>query len=65
MKIIHQIPARLGRWLAVAAGLAMTSMASAQITNWVAYNDHRPSTTPVANGWAITAPNVPLGSVQL
>lgn len=58
MKIIHQIPARLGRWLAVAAGLAMTSMASAQITNWVAYNDHRPSTTPVANGWAITAPNV-------
>ena len=58
MKTSHQIPARLGRWLAVAAGLAMTSMASAQITNWVAYNDHRPSTTPLANGWAITAPNV-------
>lgn len=58
MKTNYQIPARLGRWLAVATGLAMTSMASAQVTNWVAYNDHRPSTTPTANGWKITAPNV-------
>jgi hypothetical protein len=58
MKTSHQIPARLGRWLAVAAGLAMTSMVGAQTTNWVAYNDHRPTTTPVVNGWRITAPNV-------
>jgi Bacterial Ig-like domain len=28
----------------------------AQVTNWVAYNDHRPSTVPV--NWAITAPRV-------
>jgi len=58
MKTILPFPARLGRWLVAAAGLAMTSMAGAQITNWIAYNDHRPSTAPVANGWRITAPNV-------
>src|SRR6185503_18253484 len=27
-----------------------------QTTNWIAYNDHRPSTTPV--NWAKTAPRV-------
>jgi hypothetical protein len=32
--------------------------ARAQITNWIAYNDHRPSTTPAANGWKITSTNV-------
>ncbi len=54
MKTSHQIPARLGRWLAVAAGLAMTSMASAQVTNWIAYNEHNPSPPSQANGWAAT-----------
>jgi len=58
MKTKRIIPTGPGRWLAVGAVLAMTSIANAQTTNWVAYNDHRPSTAPVANGWAITAPNV-------
>ena len=30
--------------------------AQAQTTNWIAYNDHRPGTTPIG-GW-VTAPNV-------
>lgn len=29
-------------------------LARSQVTNWIAYNDHRPSTTPVANGWPAT-----------
>lgn len=44
-----------------AAGLVLAAFqpnAGAQTTNWVAFNDHRPSTTPAANGWAITAPRV-------
>jgi len=46
--------------LAVLAATAVLPPATshAQITNWVAYNDHRPSTTPAVNGWRITAPNV-------
>lgn len=48
--------------LACASLLALTALfpasARAQTTNWVAYNDHRPSTTPALNGWAITGPNV-------
>src|SRR6266850_1527373 len=46
------------RTLLIAAILCAASFAGAQTTNWVAYNDHRPSTAPVANGWKITATNV-------
>jgi len=47
------------RLLVLMACLAATLSAHAQIvTNWSAYNDHRPSTTPVAGGWPITAPRV-------
>ncbi len=56
MKIVRFISCRAGRLLALATCCAATTGAHAQTTNWVAYNDHRPSTTPVANGWAITAP---------
>ncbi len=45
-------------WLIAAALFAAAQFASAQVTNWVAYNDHRPSTTPVASGWRSTATNV-------
>ena len=54
-----KLMSHLNRALLVAAALlGAATFAGAQTTNWIAYNDHRPSTTPVANGWKITAPNV-------
>lgn len=45
--------------LALVATLAMSKIADAQTTNWIAYNDHVPSPPSQANGWAAqTAPNV-------
>jgi hypothetical protein len=58
-KLLYSPRASRNGLLVVAACLAATGAAHAQIqTNWAAYNDHRPSTTPVANGWKITAANV-------
>jgi len=52
-RIAIQIP------VVLVACLACVGTATAQIiTNWAAYNDHRPSAAQVANGWAHTAPNV-------
>lgn len=58
MKSNRLFQATVNGALTAMACLAMVAPASAQLTNWVAYNDHRPSTAPVANGWTITAPNV-------
>jgi hypothetical protein len=46
------------RVLLTTVALLAAPFAGAQTTNWVAYNDHRPTTTPVVNGWRITATNV-------
>jgi hypothetical protein len=54
-KPVHSITRLL---LLMATALGAANFAGAQSTNWVAYNDHRPSTTPAASGWAITAPRV-------
>src|ERR1051325_5228210 len=49
----------MSRALLVAAALsAALPFVSAQTTNWIAYNDHRPSAAPVASGWAKTGTNV-------
>ena len=58
MKTIRLFRSHLAGLLALVATLAMPRIAGAQTTNWAAYNDHRPSTTPAVNGWKITAPNV-------
>jgi hypothetical protein len=58
MKMNRLFSTPLRPLLAFVAGLGTASLASAQTTNWIAYNDHRPSTMPVANGWKITAPGV-------
>ena len=50
--------ARVSGVLTAMTWLATVASINAQVTNWIAYNDHRPSTAPVANGWAITAANV-------
>src|SRR5204863_675691 len=45
--------------LALVAALALPKIADAQITNWVAYNDHRPFTVVLSPpSWGFTAPNV-------
>ncbi len=58
MKKYRLLQATVSGVLTAAAWLATAVPASAQVTNWIAYNDHRASTAPVANGWHITAPNV-------
>jgi hypothetical protein len=58
MKTTRLFPLPLVAVLGLVATLAAPKLANAQQTNWVAFNDHRPTTTPVANGWRITAPNV-------
>ena len=59
MKSLHTSRAPLHSLLILSAWIGVTVAAHAQIhTNWAAYNDHRPSTVPVASGWKITAPNV-------
>ncbi len=58
MKKYRLLQATVSGALTAAAWLAAAVPASAQVTNWIAYNDHRASTAPVANGWHITAPNV-------
>ena len=57
MKTNRSFLMHLAGLLALVAALAMPRMADAQITNWVAYNDHRPSAA-VAGEWPKTAPNV-------
>src|SRR6185503_9912512 len=42
----------------LAAALLAAPVAVAQTTNWIAFNDHGPTTVQVANGWRITAPRV-------
>ena len=56
MKTIRSHPVRIAA-LACVAWIAATTSTRAQTTNWIAYNDHRPSTTPAGLGW-VTAPNV-------
>jgi hypothetical protein len=58
MKTNRLFPSYLAAVAALVATLFLSRMADAQITNWIAYNDHRPSTTPAINGWRITAANV-------
>lgn len=58
MKKNRLLQTAAGGVLAAAAWLAAAVPAGAQVTNWIAFNDHRASTAPVANGWAITGPNV-------
>lgn len=58
MKIKQLLVLTAGGVLSAVAWIAAIAPASAQTTNWIAFNDHRASTAPVANGWAITGPNV-------
>ena len=58
MKIKQLLVLTAGGVLSAVAWIAAMAPASAQTTNWIAFNDHRASTAPVANGWAITGPNV-------
>ena len=48
----------ISRMLLFVAALFITAPVGAQVTNWIAFNDHRPSTTPAVSGWRITAPRV-------
>lgn len=58
---IHPCSQTVPKMVAVAAlALVLAPAGHAQITNWTAYNDHRPYTAPPATGpnsWAVTAAN--------
>ncbi|MBK7999341.1 MAG: Ig-like domain-containing protein [Verrucomicrobia bacterium] len=58
MKINRLLKLTVSGVLTAVAWIAAVAPAGAQTTNWIAFNDHRASTAPVANGWAITGPNV-------
>jgi hypothetical protein len=56
MKTSFHLTIQSATLAALAALLTFTSTARAQVTNWVAYNDHRRSPPSQAGGWAVTSP---------
>ncbi len=55
---LKSVPQPIHALVLLAALLVSSHRSSGQLTNWIAYNDHRPSATPVASGWAKTGTNV-------